>query len=1062
MLKNYSLLPNLIIRSPLLPIELLIEEVPIDHQIKEIYKNEEIQEAIYIASPELYFLLKKWLNKENDFSVAEQQKMLETFLKYFTRMCSRCTPFGLFAGIGLCQWDTRTSLKIDDYKKNKKVVRFDMMLINYITTILARNEKIKQHLKYYPNSSLHVFSRNYRYFEAIISSTDVKYNISEINKSFYIDKAISLASNGITINTLANNLTDNNVNFENASNFISDLIDSQILINELEPVITGEPYLKRLVEILVCVKEELGELPEEVENIFNIINDADIAFNSLSINYSNFKVSNYERISSKLKHCIPEVDQKFVFQVDLIKKHKENIVSNKLAGQVRQALEALNLIFPSSHEDRLSTFKQKFHERYEFEEVPLLQVLDNESGIGYPISELVSDISPIIDDILINQQEYKIASSEIIINKWLQEKYLNAILEDKIEIKITEEDLKDFTDINSNNTLPDTISVFGNIFKDQQDNLEKVVFKIAAGFATAASMLGRFTHYDKGIDSFVKSITLREKQLNKDKIVAEIVHLPQSRVGNVLIRSHLRDFEIPFLAHSTLPNDHIIRISDLYISISNDLSRIILKSKKLNKEILPRLSTAHNVNQGNQLPIYRFLCDLQYQGYRNPLVFSWDKSGIYYPFKPRVIFKNVILHKASWIFESKDLELVKIHIIKGDYKNILLWRNKWKIPKYVFLVENDIELFLNLDEPLFLALFANKIGKSAWIVLCETFNLPENCVITDINGCHYINEFIMAFGKNIENDIIVTNSSTKTLGHKGDIKKRVFPIGSEWIFFKIYLGFKSADEFLINYYALLKKYKKNKVITKWFFIRYADPQYHLRIRIKLSDPNFYNEVFSDFNKISSSKIRSGKISKIQLDTYKREIERYGDDSIEFVEEYFELQSNIIIDFLNKTSKITNQDLLRFLFAIKFLDLQLKAFGYTLERKKEFTGKAITSFEKEFQTNSNTKKQIRNKYEVLENNLDYIFEESLNPILTNWQLVTKVLNKYHNSQINLINNIRSKSSMIQNYDTKYYFIWSINHMFINKLARTNARKFEYIVYAVLDKYLSKLYYKIESK
>jgi len=71
------------------------------------------------------------------------------------------------------------------------------------------------------------------------------------------------------------------------------------------------------------------------------------------------------------------------------------------------------------------------------------------------------------------------------------------------------------------------------------------------------------------------------------------------------------------------------------------------------------------------------------------------------------------------------------------------------------------------------------------------------------------------------------------------MENRTFIPGSEWIYFKIYTGTKTADAILKNeLYGFVSEMLKNKVIDKWFFIRYNDPDFHIRLRIHLKEKRF--------------------------------------------------------------------------------------------------------------------------------------------------------------------------------------------------------------------------------
>jgi thiopeptide-type bacteriocin biosynthesis protein len=80
--------------------------------------------------------------------------------------------------------------------------------------------------------------------------------------------------------------------------------------------------------------------------------------------------------------------------------------------------------------------------------------------------------------------------------------------------------------------------------------------------------------------------------------------------------------------------------------------------------------------------------------------------------------------------------------------------------------------------------------------------------------------------------------------------------------------------------------KQNQLVSHWFFIRYSDPDFHLRIRFYLPDIHNIDKVISQIHKSLQNYFQIGLIRKIQYDTYNREIERYGENTMDLSEQIF--------------------------------------------------------------------------------------------------------------------------------------------------------------------------------
>ncbi len=388
----------------------------------------------------------------------------------------------------------------------------------------------------------------------------------------------------------------------------------------------------------------------------------------------------------------------------------------------------------------LERFKDSFHRRYEGQKIPLLQVLDVESGIGYVQNPNNLVTTPFLDDIDYvgeNMSRDTLETSWSSFHRVLHKKLYETISINAEEIKLTDRDFPsleyDWLD------APETISVmFEAIIEKGQ---EKIVMDYCGPWA--AKLLGRFCYGDDGVKKMVNEIVATEKELLPDKVLAEIVHLPESRTGNILRRPSLRAYEIPYLGKSNLARENQISLTDILVAVEQ--GNVKLYSKKIEKEIIPCLTNAHNYTH-NALPIYQFLCDLQYQNRRN-YSFNWGNLSSQFRYLPRVTYKDVILSKAIWNLEKKDVENILNFHKKGTLtiQKISSWRISLKLPKLMQLVERDNTLLINFENLSSSQMLFDQI-KNADNFRLEEFLFNNECLVRrGENG--YCNQFVVAFHK---------------------------------------------------------------------------------------------------------------------------------------------------------------------------------------------------------------------------------------------------------------------------------------------------------------------------
>jgi len=202
------------------------------------------------------------------------------------------------------------------------------------------------------------------------------------------------------------------------------------------------------------------------------------------------------------------------------------------------------------------------------------------------------------------------------------------------------------------------------------------------------------------------------------------------------------------------------------------------------------------------------------------------------------------------------------------------------------------------------------------------------------------------------------------------MENRIFIPGSEWVYFKIYTGAKTADEILKNeLYGYASEMLKNGVIDKWFFIRYSDPDSHLRMRLHLIETRNFSYIFNRFFEICNPLLDSGLAWNIKCDTYQREMERYGANTISMVEDWFFIDSEFVIKLLHQLDE-ENQEQHRWELSLVLIDSFLSAFSFELIQRNELLQMMAENYKKEFGfTHHSAKKQLDDKYRTFRKNIE---------------------------------------------------------------------------------------------
>lgn len=1028
----YLFYDKLVLRTPRFPLTTLINE----QTIPGLLYNHAFLEALYLASPVLYEQCMKW-EKGLVTDKKEIYKLTCTLVKYYTRMTSRCTPFGLFSGCTVLSWSEEPNMgavEMDD--RIQRHTRLDMHYLCALAQKLASVPAIREKLLFFPNNSLYTIGDEIRYIEYSYVNAKRSHQISSIITSPELEKVLQSAAQGCTRGELARLLANDDINEEEALEYIEELAAAQLLVSELEPAITGPEFIYQLINTL---KKRVSATGTELTSIMQLLEEVDQKLAALDDRGIN-NAEQYREMMELLDRLELPYEAGKLFQTDMVRIAKGGIGA-AVRNQLQDGLAILMRLTTPAANKSLQSFITRFRERYEDGEMPLLEVLDTETGIGYP-ADANKDLLPLVQDIRLPEKQADASMTWGRLEKFLSAKLSEAQKTNAPCIRIDAGELDDFPENWHNDDMPPSLSVMFRIV----DKDPGTIFIESASGPSAASLLGRFTHADPAMKNMVCDITKQEQENNPAGIYAEIIHLPESRTGNILLHPPFRDYEIPYLAQSSLSPGRQITVQDIWVSVKNN--RIVLRSARLNREIIPRLSTAHNFSW-NALPVYHFLCDLQHQGARRGFAFNWGSLQMQHMYLPRVVYKNVVLSLASWSFHKKHLEPLTAKTGETVFNKAQQFRAQWQLPRYVVWAEGDNTLLIDFDNPLMVEAWVEAARNKNRIQLQEF--LYNNGVITDGAGHAYSNQLVaVCIRPSVTGPLKQTAPDSRAM----PLVKRQFTPGSEWLYYKFYCGTRTADKILQEAIGpLTEELLGKKQLSQWFFIRYNDPAFHLRVRFHIADITNIGDVIRQVHARIHPYEQAGIIWRSQMDTYNRELERYGSDSISLAERLFYHDSEAVIKMLNSTAG-DEREHLRWLWALRSADELLNSLGYLPAEKLALLSMLKEAFDKEFDADKALKEQLKIRLRENKKNIEEIMDYNMNDAHTLYPLV-KLLKERTNRLAPVVAQLEALRGQGRLQVPAENLAASYIHMSLNRVFVSKPRVHELVIYDFLHRYYQSL-------
>ena len=418
------------------------------------------------------------------------------------------------------------------------------------------------------------------------------------------------------------------------------------------------------------------------------------------------------------------------------------------------------------------------------------------------------------------------------------------------------------------------------------------------GASAAGRNLGRFADLlGEQASVALRDLGIAEATLNPDRLFAEIVYLPRRfRSGNVAVRPHSRPYEIVLGTTPGCPPNQVIPLDELVVGTRN--GRFYLRWTALDMEVLS--CAGHMLNNMQAPDVCRFLDDLRRDGQAQLSSFDWGPAaGL--PVLPRVQAGRVVLCPAQWRMDDRVREALVPDNQFSFMSALHVWRTRWQVPRHVYLSFGDNRLLLDLDSEVQaeeLRAELRRLAHGAQLLLQEALPAPDDAWVRGPGG-HFVAELVVPLvlrPDNLSAGVAVSQHRPAAVAARAD---RLRPPGSDWLFAKLY-GPRAFEVDLLT--GPVRELCQQVIATgsaeSWFFIRYADPDPHLRLRFHGDPGRLVGELIPRLCSWASGLLNDGFSNRLSFDTYEREVERFaGSGGVAAAEALFHADSEAVLEML---------------------------------------------------------------------------------------------------------------------------------------------------------------------
>jgi thiopeptide-type bacteriocin biosynthesis protein len=840
----YTPMTHVMLRSHCLPVEtthrLFAGDWQSRHEEIDLATDPFVSLAILIASPSLHKRLTQVGEK-----AASDHRLMQKLRNFLVRMSTRPTPFGLMAGIASCTWGRETTVALSGVNRTRTRLEMDWV-IDFVRS-LEDNSEIAQSIRWVSNSAVWCHANR-----AILSTaTGPAASIActrpvrlILDRSRFLTPYVEIRDTVLTEISTAT--------IPKFDQCFRELRRLGFVYSELTPPITSEAdaltwIIDHLPPNLAGTREciALEELRDRIRQCDEgPFSDRCMRVQSVAATVSGIK---------EAKRPLPiQVDMTFGLRGDTI-----------CAAVGREAARAAQLLLQTSGIPPAAMPAARYYDafvaKYGAErEVPFLEMAHPDWGLGLaPLAQFNAGLS---ED---NNRYHR--------EQLLHEMVQGALRTSETSIELSEHAIRV---LSGERVKPEKwpTSIDFNVFvlAKSPQSIDAGDFKVLVGPNIGAMKAGRhFARFGDLLPDAANGLLKESHTLDRNRHpfleAVELTYMPvEARLANVTLRLPVLGREANYGVSAGVAETGVVRFSDLVVGAKD--GRLYVRSSSSDQRLA---FSSNSMLVANAAPREcQILLALASDPVSHLSAFRWGSvaNGV---FLPRLTSGRAILHCAQWRLK------VETAPNRDSFQSWFgAWREKWMCPRFVYHCVGDNRLLQDLEESSQVEELRRGLVKQREIILQEALPSADDAWISGVNGKHIVELVVPLRLKNIP------VSSDPFRSSKGKIKNReallreptrVKTPGSEWTFLKLY-GPRSGEDSLIA--GPISQFCSSLPATiSWFFVRYADPRPHLRIRFHSKDKHF--DVISTVARWATELMSQQLCESFSFDIYEREIERYG-------------------------------------------------------------------------------------------------------------------------------------------------------------------------------------------